>query len=110
MRRFLASNSLAILSLIAIKNSQRESREGQTAVFTNRHFVPGPVVGSRRPWARPPFFNYQSQPATFLVQPPTSNHSETPANMEEIEDVLDDMGPLLYMESVLPESCGELEI
>jgi hypothetical protein len=25
------------------------------------------------------FFNYQSQPATFLVQPPTSNHSEIPA-------------------------------
>ena len=27
------------------------------------------------------FFNYQSQPATFLVQPPTSNHSETPDSM-----------------------------
>jgi hypothetical protein len=26
------------------------------------------------------FFNYQSQPATFLVQPPTSNHSETPGH------------------------------
>ena len=51
MRRFLASNSMAILSLIAIKNSQRESREGQGArVFTNLHFVPGPMVGSRRPW------------------------------------------------------------
>jgi hypothetical protein len=25
-------------------------------VFANRHFVPGPVVGSRRPWARQPFF------------------------------------------------------
>ena len=30
--------------------------------------------------------------------------------MEEIEDVLDDSGPLLYMESVLSESCEELEI
>jgi hypothetical protein len=27
------------------------------------------------------FFNYQSQPATFLVQPPTSNHSETPGDI-----------------------------
>ena len=32
------------------------------------------------------------------------------SNMEEIEDVLDDSGPLLYMESVLSESCEELEI
>ena len=30
--------------------------------------------------------------------------------MEEIEDVLDDSGPLLYMGSVLSESCEELEI
>jgi hypothetical protein len=31
MRQFLASNSLAILLLIAIKNSQQESREEQVA-------------------------------------------------------------------------------
>jgi hypothetical protein len=30
--------------------------------------------------------------------------------MEEIVDVLDDSGPLLYMGSVLSESCEELEI
>ena len=30
--------------------------------------------------------------------------------MEEIEDVLDGRGPLLYMGSVLSESCEELEI
>ena len=30
--------------------------------------------------------------------------------MEEIEYVLYDSGPLLYMESVLSESCEELEI
>jgi hypothetical protein len=30
--------------------------------------------------------------------------------MEEIEDVLDGSGPLLYMGSVLSESCEELEI
>jgi hypothetical protein len=30
--------------------------------------------------------------------------------MEEIEDVLDGSGPLLYMEGVLSESCEELEI
>jgi hypothetical protein len=30
--------------------------------------------------------------------------------MEEIENVLDDSGPLLYMGSVLSESCEELEI
>jgi hypothetical protein len=30
--------------------------------------------------------------------------------MEEIEDVLDDSGPLLYMGSVLSESCEELDI
>jgi hypothetical protein len=29
------------------------------------------------------------------------------SNMEEIEDVLDDSGPLLYMGSVLSESCEE---
>jgi hypothetical protein len=52
MRRFLASNLLAILSLIAFKNSQRESREGQGPVLTNHHFVRGPVVGSRRPWSQ----------------------------------------------------------
>ena len=28
----------------------RQFPEGQGPVFTNRHFVPGPVVGSRRPW------------------------------------------------------------
>ena len=49
MRRFLASNSLAILSLIAIKNSQRESREGQGARVHQSSFCSGPVVGSRRP-------------------------------------------------------------
>jgi hypothetical protein len=27
----------------------RQFPEGQGPVFTNRHFVPGPVVGSRRP-------------------------------------------------------------
>ena len=32
------------------------------------------------------------------------------SNMEEIEYVLYDSGPLLYMESVLSESCEELEI
>jgi hypothetical protein len=31
-------------------------------------------------------------------------------NMEEIKDVLDNSGSLLYMESVLSESCEELEI
>jgi hypothetical protein len=41
MRRFLASNSLAILSLIAIKNSQRESREGQGARVHQSSFCPG---------------------------------------------------------------------
>ena len=41
MRRFLASNSLAILSLIAIKNSQRESREGQGARAHQSSFCPG---------------------------------------------------------------------
>ena len=33
------------------------------------------------------FFNYQSQPATFLVQPPTSNHSETPENWKVAENI-----------------------
>ena len=28
----------------------RQFPEGQGPVFTNRHFVLGPVVGSRRPW------------------------------------------------------------
>jgi hypothetical protein len=41
MRRFLASNSLEILSLIAIKNSQRESREGQGARAHQSSFCPG---------------------------------------------------------------------
>jgi hypothetical protein len=41
MRRFLASNSLAILSLIAIKNSQRESREEQGARVHQSSFCPG---------------------------------------------------------------------
>jgi hypothetical protein len=41
MQRFLASNSLAILSLIAIKNSQPESREGQGSPI---------VILSRGPW------------------------------------------------------------
>jgi hypothetical protein len=51
MRRFLASNSLAILSLIAIKNSQRESREGQGGPFSRIVILSrGPVVGSRRPY------------------------------------------------------------
>jgi hypothetical protein len=40
MRRFLVSNSLAILSLIAIKNSQRESREGQGARAHQSSFCP----------------------------------------------------------------------
>jgi hypothetical protein len=45
MRRFLASNSLAILSLIAIKNSQQESRSRGTG-------GPGSpiVIWSRGPW------------------------------------------------------------
>ena len=30
--------------------------------------------------------------------------------MDEIEDVLDGSGPLLYMGSVLSESCEELEM
>jgi hypothetical protein len=30
--------------------------------------------------------------------------------MEKIEDILGDSGPLLYMESVLSDSCEELEI
>jgi hypothetical protein len=54
MRRFLASNSLVILSLIsiAIKNSQRESREGQGARVHQSSFCPGArVLGSRRPIA-----------------------------------------------------------
>jgi hypothetical protein len=41
MRRFLASNSLAILLLIAIKNSQRESREGQGGRVHQSSFCPG---------------------------------------------------------------------
>ena len=41
MRRFLASNSLAILMLIAIKNSQRESREGQGGRVHQSSFCPG---------------------------------------------------------------------
>jgi hypothetical protein len=41
MRRFLANNSLAILSLIAIKNSQRDSREGQGARVHQSSFCPG---------------------------------------------------------------------
>jgi hypothetical protein len=40
-RRFLASNSLAILSLIVIKNSQQESREGQGARVHQSSFCPG---------------------------------------------------------------------
>jgi hypothetical protein len=41
MRQFLSSNSLAILSLIAIKNSQQESREGQEARVHQLSFWPG---------------------------------------------------------------------
>ena len=40
MRRFIASNSLAILSFIAVKNSQRESREGQGARVHQSSFCP----------------------------------------------------------------------
>jgi hypothetical protein len=40
MWRFLASNTLAILSLIAIKNSQREIREGQGARADQSSFCP----------------------------------------------------------------------
>jgi hypothetical protein len=50
IQQFLASNSLAILSLIAIKNSQRESREGQGAHVHQSSFCP--EDGSRRPWYR----------------------------------------------------------
>ena len=56
MPRFLASNSLVILSLIAIKNRLwrghvpvGESRGTGGPCSPIRHFVPGPVVGSRLP-------------------------------------------------------------
>jgi hypothetical protein len=51
MRWFLASNSLAILSLIAIKNSPRESREGQGARVHQSSFCPG-----ARGWLSPALF------------------------------------------------------
>jgi hypothetical protein len=53
MRQFLASNSLAILSSIAIKNSQRESREEQGACVHQSSFFPG-----ARGWLSPALVSY----------------------------------------------------